>query len=88
MSSAELESLFAIGEPYFRNYLLKISRIALIAILNADVNPKNSNDSNVSIKPSTLTTSKPLDSLQKNNGEDGKMSEKIAQNMDSEEAID
>ena len=88
MSSAELESLFAIGAPYFRNYLLKISRIAVIAILNADVNPKNSNDSNVSIKPSTLTTSKPLDSLQKNNGEDGKMSENIAQNMDSEEAID
>ena len=87
MSRAELESLFAIGAPYFRNYPLKISRIALIAILNADVNPKNSNDSNVSALSSTLR-SVPLDSLQKNNGEDGKMSEKIAQNMDSEEAID
>ena len=61
--------LFAIVDSYFRNYLL--SRLMVIAILNADVNPKNSNDSKVrvdccpSVQPSNLR-SVPLDGLQNN----------------------
>lgn len=66
--------MFAIGVPYFRHYKLKIVRLMVIAILNADINAKNSNDSKVSVPPSAL----PFNSVQKNNGKDGNMSEKVA----------